>query len=215
MKRYEWIFSAAAIIVALIISSFTGVIQNDNTDNLIRLHVIANSDSPEDQELKLHVRDRLLLAFGEKFRDVQTLEEARKAIEASLPELEKTALAEIRERGYSYNVKAQLGIFPFPTRVYGDVVYPAGNYEALRLVIGEGRGANWWCVMFPPLCFVDVSSGIAEQNCKDDKHGLAGHDKASEEDFGRNLNETEQNVVYKLKAVELWKDFLEWVDRLF
>ena len=64
MKRYEWIFSAAAIIVALIISSFTGVIQNDNTDNLIRLHVIANSDSPEDQELKLHVRDRLLLAFG-------------------------------------------------------------------------------------------------------------------------------------------------------
>lgn len=132
-------FSAAAIIVALIISSFTGVIQNDNTDNLIRLHVIANSDSPEDQELKLHVRDRLLLAFGEKFRDVQTLEEARKAIEASLPELEKTALAEIRERGYSYNVKAQLGIFPFPTRVYGDVVYPAGNYEALRLVIGEGR----------------------------------------------------------------------------
>jgi stage II sporulation protein R len=99
MKRYEWIFSAAAIIVALIISSFTGVIQNDNTDNLIRLHVIANSDSPEDQELKLHVRDRLLLAFGEKFRDVQTLEEARKAIEASLPELEENSSGRDQGKG--------------------------------------------------------------------------------------------------------------------
>jgi len=197
MRRYEWIFSATAVIIALIIFLFTWVgTQTGRPHDLIRLHVIANSDSPEDQELKLHVRDRLLTTFGKKFRQVQSMNEARETIKESLPELEKTAMAEIRERGYSYDVKAQLGIFPFPTRVYGDMVFPAGSCEALRVIIGDGKGANWWCVMFPPLCFVDVSSGIVEQ------------------DLNGSCFEPEQKIEYKFKVVELWNDLMNWVNNL-
>lgn len=150
MKRYEWIFAFLALLMILLTAA-NEIDQSTYGDDLIRLHVIANSDSPEDQALKLQVRDRLLLTFGETFREVRSMEEARGIIQANLAALEQTACVEIENQGFSYPVEAKLGIYPFPTRVYGDLVYPAGNYEALRVVIGEGKGANWWCVMFPPL----------------------------------------------------------------
>lgn len=205
MKRYEWIFTAAALVM-LIISACTGLVQPIRSDDLIRLHVIANSDSPEDQALKLHVRDRLLLTFGEKFKKFPSIEQAQHTIQANLSELEKVAASEINSRGFSYKVKAQLGTYPFPTRVYGDLVYPAGNYEALRLVIGEGQGANWWCVMFPPLCFVDVSSGIAEQPVEDSSWEAVQNSSPIEE---------QKTVIYTFKAAGLWKRLKEWINGLF
>lgn len=201
MKRYEWIFAVATLLMFLL-SGFSGIHQPTEGDNLIRLHVIANSDSPEDQALKLQVRDRLLLTFGEAFREVRSMEQARDIIEANLAELEQTACAEINSQGFSYPVEAQLGIYPFPTRVYGDSVYPAGDYEALRVVIGEGQGANWWCVMFPPLCFVDVSSGVAKQPEQDNPDEV--------EQISSSIGE-ENTVVYTFKAAQLWKSFREWI----
>ena len=201
MKRYEWIFAVATLLMFLL-SGFSGIHQPAEGDNLIRLHVIANSDSPEDQALKLQVRDRLLLTFGEAFREVRSMEQARDIIEANLAELEQTAYAEINSQGFSYPVEAQLGIYPFPTRVYGDLVYPAGDYEALRVVIGEGQGANWWCVMFPPLCFVDVSSGVAKQPEQDNPDEV--------EQISSSIGE-ENTVVYTFKAAQLWKSFREWI----
>ena len=204
MKK-RWVL-ATLVIIMILYAAGTGIFQEVRRDDLIRLHVIANSDSPEDQALKLRVRDQLLLRFGQIFKDARTMDQARALIEANLEELEKTALAEINNQGYDYQVSAQLGIFPFPTKVYGNEVYPAGRYEALRVVIGEGKGANWWCVMFPPLCFVDVSTGVT---------GNVNEDAADmEADTGsRDYNQNE--VVYTFKLAEWWSSFRQWLGNIF
>ncbi|HHY81791.1 MAG TPA: stage II sporulation protein R [Clostridiales bacterium] len=196
-----------AVLVALLLIAAvcTGMIQRVQRDDLIRLHVIANSDSPEDQALKLRVRDKLLLSFGDLFRSVRTIDEARVLIESNLDNLKETALTEIRKQGYEYQVEAQLGVYPFPTKVYGSKVYPAGRYEALRVVIGEGKGANWWCVMFPPLCFVDVSTGVVSQADE------AAVGKGNEDNSGRD----EETAVYTFKLAELWESFKKWLISIF
>jgi stage II sporulation protein R len=132
-------------------------------ENAVRLRIMANSDSPEDQELKRKVRDRIIQEVGVRLRGIDDHEEVREALESGLPELNQAAAYVIREAGYSYKVNTDYGTVPFPTKMYGDHVYPAGEYEALRIVIGEGQGQNWWCVLFPPLCFVDVANGDAVQ----------------------------------------------------
>ena len=148
MKKRVWISLVMAVLIAF---SFTwsGRDQTPERDDLIRLHVIANSDSPEDQALKLRIRDQLLLTFGSAFQEAHSMSQAREVIRDNLDKMESIAQAEIQRSGCDYPVRAQLGMFPFPTKAYGDVVYPAGSYEALRVVIGKGTGANWWCVMFP------------------------------------------------------------------
>ena len=124
---------------------------------LIRLHILANSDSARDQALKYKVRDHVVSLMGDKFREAENIEESRQILLASLDELEEEARLTLQEAGSPEDVRAVYGIFDFPTRHYGAFSLPAGKYEALRLVIGNGEGANWWCVLFPPLCFVDTS----------------------------------------------------------
>ena len=126
--------------------------------SVLRLHVLANSDADEDQALKLRVRDRLLEETGGLFASSGSLAEAQALAEKNIAELTEIARSEIRAAGYDYGVEARLEDCYFPTRVYGDVTLPAGNYRALRVVIGEGAGRNWWCVLFPPLC-VSPASG--------------------------------------------------------
>lgn len=137
-----------------ILLSFVGFSGNcDSISNKVfRLHIIANSDSADDQSLKLKVRDRILRDFGEKFVDTSDIICAEEIAEKSLEEIEKVAHDEIRKNGYSYDVKAQIVHMYFNTRYYGEITMPAGYYDALRIVIGEGKGKNWWCVMFPPMC---------------------------------------------------------------
>ncbi|NLY62144.1 MAG: stage II sporulation protein R [Clostridiales bacterium] len=174
------------IIISLILtasaSSYPGPKQQ-----LIRFHVIANSDSKEDQAVKLKVRDRLLEEFGQELGRSHSLEESRKLILEKMDEIERTAQQEVDKYLAGYKVQAVLGHFDFPTKAYGNMILPAGNYEALRIVIGKGQGANWWCVMFPPLCFVDITHGVASENIN-----LA-------EDM-----EEETKIVYKFKIVEWW-----------
>lgn len=205
MWKYERAFTAVTMAIVIFISVCTQITQPETkqsqfADELIRLHVIANSDSPEDQALKLKVRDQLLLNFGKDFSENQTMEQARETIEANLSELEKVALHEIKRQGYNYPVKAQLGVWPFPTRVYGDEVYPAGEYEALRLVIGEGKGANWWCVMFPPLCFVDETYNIVDEDGEEKLEYLL-----SEEEFDALKNE-KVPIKIRLKIIDYIKN---------
>lgn len=192
MKRKQWMILVMAVILAVTITS-SDLRETKKRTDLIRLHVIANSDSPQDQALKLSVRDQLLASFGQAIQETSSLEEARIVINESLDDLEAAALSEIHRQGYDYPVKAQLGTFTFPTKAYGDMVYPAGSYEALRLVIGEGKGANWWCVMFPPLCFVDISSGTAKGTTPD------------YQDY------TDNTVVYTFKLKEWWDSLKAWV----
>ncbi|NPV29709.1 MAG: stage II sporulation protein R [Firmicutes bacterium] len=126
-------------------------------DNLIRLHIIANSDEARDQAVKYRVRDALIESLkprlkGLNYREVKTY------LEQNRVRIAKIAAQAAAASGFSYPVRVEVGRFEFPARAYGDVVYPAGRYEAVRVVLGKGEGSNWWCVLFPPLCFVDLSS---------------------------------------------------------
>jgi stage II sporulation protein R len=128
-----------------------------STSNLVRLHIVANSDGADDQKVKLAVRDAIADELSEGLRRLSSAEEAEQFIRDNLPLIERRAAEVVRQSGKKYGAKAVLGRFPFPPRVYGQVALPAGEYRALKLVLGEGRGGNWWCVMFPPLCFVDIT----------------------------------------------------------
>lgn len=156
-RKEKWHLAEKALAVGLVLSilfSFTGFAAQceDLSHRVLRLHVLANSDSEEDQALKLKVRDRILQEGAGLLDGVKTLEEAETKVEQAMPRLLEAAREEIAREGYSYTVSMELTQVPFNTRVYGDVTFPAGTYEALQIKIGEARGQNWWCVMFPSLC---------------------------------------------------------------
>jgi stage II sporulation protein R len=121
-------------------------------DNVLRLHVLANSDSSEDQALKLEVRDCILEETATLFKDCKSKDEAREAVESNLDKIREIAEQTIREAGYEYGVSVSLGEEEYPTKNYEECCFPAGEYLSLRVMIGEAEGENWWCVLFPPLC---------------------------------------------------------------
>lgn len=123
-------------------------------DGIIRLHVIANSNSPSDQRLKLKVRDAII-AYMDDQDDLDTVDDTRSYLKDNLSRFETIAAGVIATEGYDYNARADMGIRYIPEKTYGDITFPAGNYEALNITIGDGEGANWWCVLFPPLCLLD------------------------------------------------------------
>ncbi|NIK71089.1 stage II sporulation protein R [Paenibacillus sp. BK720] len=127
----------------------------------IRLRILANSDSPADQAVKRVVRDAVVKAMDNWVAGPQTIEEARQTVLDHMDEIEGIVADVLASRGFDYNYHAELGQVPFPTKMYSNEVYPAGNYEALLITLGEGKGQNWWCVLFPPLCFIDAATGEA------------------------------------------------------
>ena len=131
-------------------------------DNVLRLHVLANSDSEEDQALKLKVRDALLESSSELFDACNTREEAIEKVNESIPNLEAIARSVIEAEGYTYSVSIELGEEVYPTRSYEGFCFPSGSYMSLRIIIGEGEGQNWWCVLFPPMCLSAASTTSAE-----------------------------------------------------
>ncbi len=130
-------------------------------DQAIRLRILANSDHPEDQWIKRKVRDEIIGEIGNWADKPRTMEEARKMVKEHLPRFEKIVQKTLNRYGYNYSFRLDFGMVPFPTKLYGSKIYPAGDYEALRITIGRGEGENWWCVLFPPLCFIDMSNGDA------------------------------------------------------
>ncbi len=139
---------------------------DDVTSAVIRFHVRANSDSDEDQALKLLVRDGILEMLGPELAEAEDKDEARSIMEKKLAEIERTGETIVQAAGYDYEVHAYLTTEEFPMKSYGDLLFPAGEYEALRVDIGKQEGANWWCVMYPGLCFVDATGGIVAENGK-------------------------------------------------
>ncbi|WP_294186464.1 stage II sporulation protein R [uncultured Clostridium sp.] len=131
------------------------LVYEDIANEIIRFHVIANSNTDEDQALKLKVRDKVIEFVSNSLKESNSLEESRKFIIENKSNIESIAKSVIIENGYDYNVTSSLSRENFPDKIYGDVVFPQGEYEAYRILIGEAKGENWWCVMFPPLCFVD------------------------------------------------------------
>ncbi len=139
-------------------------LQENVAKNIIRFHVIANSDRKEDQNLKYQVKDALVRTLYPYFKDITTIDDARSVIENNLPLIENVASQVIKNHGYSYPISASFTTCYFPMKVYGDYALPPGNYEALQVRIGDAQGQNWWCVMFPPLCFVDETYSIVSED---------------------------------------------------
>lgn len=129
--------------------------------DIIRFHIRANSDLKEDQDLKLKIRDEILEVMGDKFQSIDTIEESREIIVGNLDEMKSITQKVIYDEGKAYEVNVSLGQDNFPIRKYGNMILPQGEYETLLIEIGEAKGQNWWCVMFPPLCFVDITHSTA------------------------------------------------------
>ncbi|KKB41018.1 stage II sporulation protein R [Bacillus thermotolerans] len=127
----------------------------------IRLRILANSDSEKDQELKKKIRDDVNKEITEWVSDLTSLPEARELLKSKLPEIQQIAIRRAEAEGITTPIKVDFGKATFPTKLYGQFLYPAGEYEAIVITIGEGEGANWWCVLYPPLCFLDFSNGLA------------------------------------------------------
>lgn len=160
-KRIEAALLCAVLIVS--VCSVTGFASScaQIRESVLRLHVLANSDSDADQTLKLQVRDAVLAEGAHIFDGSLTADEAERAIEQALPQLEQAARSEVLARGYSYSVRITVSEEYFDTRTYEDAVtLPAGRYRAVRVIIGEGEGHNWWCVMFPPMCLPAAQGGV-------------------------------------------------------
>lgn len=135
---------------------------------IIRFHVLANSDSSKDQALKQKVKDEIIKYIIPKLKESKSIDETRNILKENDEDIVKVALKVIKSEGFNYSVKSQLSKENFPLKRYGTVVLPQGEYEAYRIIIGEGKGQNWWCVMFPPLCFIDVTKGeIAEEETEE------------------------------------------------
>ncbi|MDH6350976.1 stage II sporulation protein R [Brevibacillus sp. 1238] len=161
----------------------------------IRLRIIANSDSVADQWLKREVRDALIAQMNTWAEDIKSFEQAQDMVASQLPVLQEVVDKTIRERGFSYKAVVDFGQVPFPTKLYGSYVYPAGNYEALRVQIGEAKGQNWWCVLFPPLCFIDMSNGDAVQ--------AAAATTAAGKETEQSVAKSEPASVFKLDQKEI------------
>lgn len=196
------ILTLLAIFILISAISYVSAVSNSIANSVFRLHVIANSDSEEDQNLKLKVRDELLSYMNIISKDSKTKEEAMKIADEHKEEFIQIAERTIKENGYDYTVNIQIGKADFPTKYYGDISLPAGEYDALKVQIGEAKGKNWWCVMFPPLCFVDVSTGIVPDNSKQEL-------KQSLNDEGYDLiSKTDENeIAFKFKIVELFQNW--------
>lgn len=203
LRRWE-----LALLLGVAFAALLGVWLNAEqsalSEKVVRLHVLANSDSEADQALKLQVRDRVLEVASDLFLEEQglTREEAEAAITARLGELAAAGAEVVGAEGYDYPVTVSLerDVW-FPTKEYTDFALPAGNYTALRVVIGDGGGRNWWCVVFPPLCLGAVTESTAE---------TAAAGGFSEEDISLITGEDEGYVV-KFKAIELWDQFQQWL----
>lgn len=182
------------------------------SSHIIRLHVIANSDTDEDQKLKRQVRDKILDFMRGQLEESPNLKETEKFIGTNLKKIEEVSEKEIKVHQKNYAATASYGNYHFPNRIYGDVLVPEGNYQALRVVIGEGSGANWWCVLFPPLCFVDATHGVVSESMKEKI-------KTELEDAqGSNVSEIEEKeelpVTIKFKCAEWFSDTITKVSQV-
>lgn len=170
----------------------------DVKDKLIRFHVLANSDSKEDQDLKMKVKDEVIKYMEPILKKSESLDMTRELLRENESKVMEIAKNIIKKEGYNYDVKIELKKENFPEKVYGNIILPQGEYEAFRILIGDYKGQNWWCVMFPPLCFTDVTKGdIAYEETEKRMDSALGDTVEIEE---------EKEIEVKLKFIEVLKE---------
>ena len=199
---YKLKFFEIALLIGLAVFLTSGALalrtQDELADKVVRLHVLANSDFEEDQALKLRVRDAVLEQATAILEQSADRREAESRLRGQLLELERIAAKEIAAEGYDYPVTVNLENTDFPTKEYDGFTLPAGEYLALRVIIGEGKGQNWWCVVFPPLCTAasaDVPASALAAGFSEEEVSL--------------ITEENQGYVLKFKAVEWWETLKE------
>ena len=185
------------VYVLIAASSYTKAVCTDIANNVFRLHVIANSDSEEDQKLKYIVRDSILSYVNGILENINNKEDVALTINNHIDEIKNIAQQAVYNEGFTYDVEIEVGNFKFPTKTYGNISFPPGLYDALRVKIGNASGKNWWCVMFPPLCFVDVSSGIVPEDSKE-----LMESNLSSEDYAL-VSSSKNTTKIKFKVVEV------------
>ncbi|MFD3158281.1 stage II sporulation protein R [Haloimpatiens sp. FM7330] len=179
-------------------------IQKSVASKIIRFHVIANSDLQEDQALKLKVRDKVLQYMQPKLKNSKNIQESRKILLENDNKIKKIAQQVVKKEGYTYKINTTLSNENFPVKTYGNITLPQGKYEAYRIIIGTGEGHNWWCVMFPPLCFVDITRGeVANNETKSEMKKVL-----SDKEYKMVDNTINNNVVLKFKIIESFKKIL-------
>lgn len=197
-KNIIILFALLFLYIFISAQSYVRAVSTNLSQAVFRLHVLANSDSESDQALKLKVRDSLLDYMNQICINCTSKEEAIKLANEHKADFQKIAENTILKNGYNYSVKVNIDNFYFPTKNYGDISLPAGNYDALRVEIGQAKGKNWWCVMFPSLCFIDVSSGIVDDKAKENLK-----DNLDDESYSIISNHNSE-VKFKFKLIEFF-----------
>lgn len=209
-KKEKWYWCGAVILgVALSIAfgsyltkGYSHTVQQGIAAKVVRFHVRANSNSAEDQRLKLAVRDRVLQEYGALLQECTSKTETLAALRQAQQAICETAEAEVLAQGYAYPVRVSLVREEFPQKQYDELVFPAGVYDALRIEIGEAKGENWWCVLYPQMCFVDAAWGYSTE----ESHARLQNELTGEEFLVVSALEQESTMPkIKLKIVEFWQ----------
>ena len=204
--KKKWIAIAGLFVVTFVLMFFyarqmrQNRMQKDIAKEILRLHVVANSDSKKDQALKMEVKEAVVTYLRGVMQDAESVDEARIQIQKRLPEIEAVAKEKMQQKGYSYDADATLSSCYFPVKTYGDMIFPAGEYEALKVNLGKSAGKNWWCVVFPSLCL----SAVTEESLQ--TAGLSHQEYAL-------ISEESQPYTIRFKAVEWWEACKHWFSR--
>lgn len=200
----KWSLLFIFLFLFLFFSSFYYVkqVSNNISSKVFRLHIVANSDCASDQILKLKVRDNVLNYMDSLINSSMSKDEIVKIASDNISKFKSIAVNTINEYGYDYDVSVNVGNYFFPTKSYGNIYFPDGNYDALNIKIGNASGHNWWCVMFPPLCFIDTQSGVLSEESENYLK-----DNLSNEDLNV-ISQKDNSYVFKFKTIEIINNIL-------
>ena len=194
------------IYIFLLSINYTQAVSLNLSDSVFRLHIIANSDSSDDQNLKLKVRDNIIDYMNTLTENTSNKDEVISIASNHLNTFKEIALNTIKDNGYNYNVNIEIGNFYFPTKSYSNISFPAGNYDALKIEIGKAIGQNWWCVLFPPLCFVNSTTGIVPEDSKNILKENMDSESYKLINEGNNNETNTSDIKIKFKIIEFFNN---------
>ncbi len=194
------------IYIFLLSINYTQAVSLNLSDSVFRLHIIANSDSIDDQNLKLKIRDNIIDYMNTLTSNTTNKSDVITIVSNHLDNFKEIALNTIKDNGYNYDVNIKIGNFYFPTKTYGDISFPAGNYDALKIEIGNAIGQNWWCVLFPPLCFVNSTTGIVSEDSKNILKENMDSESYKLINEGNNNETNTSDIKIKFKIIEFFNN---------
>lgn len=183
------------VCITSLTQSYSQRVMADISSSVVRLHVVANSDTDEDQELKLKVRDEIIDYLEPVLADTENVEKTKELIKNNIDKIEEEAQKIVKKYGHTYSVTADFGNFDFPTKSYENAQFPKGKYDALKIVIGKGDGQNWWCVLYPQLCFDYSQKGVLSKESETKLKNVLTYDEY-------NMITSKSNLNLKLKIIE-------------